>query len=45
MGFFMTKIELSIIEDLQLLTIELQRHFSASYLEDLEREMGFTRRK
>ncbi|WP_256703174.1 hypothetical protein [Bacillus cereus] len=41
----MTKIELSIIEDLQLLTIELQRHFSASYLEDLVRETGFTRRK
>lgn len=41
----MQKVELSIIEELQLLTTELQRHFSVSYLEDLARKTGFTQRK
>ncbi|MGE6961694.1 IS4 family transposase, partial [Bacillus thuringiensis] len=41
----MQKMELSIIEELQLLTTELQRHFSVSYLEDLARKTGFTQRK
>ena len=39
MGFFMRKVEL------QLLTTELQRHFSVSYLEDFARKTRFTQRK
>ncbi|PEP91518.1 hypothetical protein [Bacillus toyonensis] len=41
----MKKMEISIIEELQLLTTELQRHFSVSDLEDLARKIGFTQRK
>ncbi|WP_197234051.1 hypothetical protein [Bacillus cereus] len=45
MGFFMRKAELSIVEELQLLTTELQQCFSVSYLETLPRKTGFTQRK